>query len=104
MILENLIDFWYDIKQHVFDKIFYFLGYEPIIPEANSDGLICVNEDDPKWIIINKIIVPSEFDKQQLILAFKYLHDNRLIDTDLIAVNTIVHVYQRPDIIVVDNK
>jgi hypothetical protein len=66
--------------------------------------LVVFNEKDPKWVTIEKIVVPTEFDKEQLIRAFKYLHDNRTIDTDLLAVNTIVHMYENTGLIVVDNQ
>lgn len=42
------------------------------------------------------IIVPSEWDKKELQAAFEYLHDNRLIDTDYVAVNCVVHSYEEP--------
>lgn len=62
--------------------------------------------NDQKWVNIAKIIVPTEFDKNQLLEAFKYIHD-RDIDTDYLAVNTIAHMYQNPDLIEIvssDNK
>ncbi len=43
-----------------------------------------------------RIVVASEDDKQQLQAAFEYLHDNRLIDTDFVAVNCLVHSYCEP--------
>lgn len=55
-------------------------------------------QDSPKYVTITKIVVPSERDKEQLLKAFKYLHDCD-IDTDYYAVNTIVHVYENPDLI-----
>jgi hypothetical protein len=103
-MMTSLIDLWYDFKYHVIDRFFGLLGYEPIVEEPNSDGLVLFDEKNPKWVTIEKIVVPTEFDKEQLIRAFKYLHDNRTIDTDLLAVNTIVHMYQNPGLIVVDNQ
>ncbi len=102
--MMNLIDLWHDFKYHVIDRLFGFLGYEPIVEEPNSSGLVVFNKMHPKWIVIEKIVVPTEFDKDQLLLAFEYLHNNRTIDTDLMAVNTIVHMYQNPGLIVVDNR
>lgn len=101
MIKERIEDFWYDFKRLTINKVFRFLGYEPIIEWANSEGLALFDDSNPCYITIEQIVVPSEFDKAQLLLAFEYLHDNRLIDTDLMAVNTIVHLYEQPDIIVV---
>lgn len=101
MIKERIEDFWYDFKSLIIDKVFRFLGYEPIIEEPNSEDMILFDESDPRFITIEQIVVPSEFDKAQLLLASEYLHDNRLIDTDLMAVNTLVHLYENPDIIVV---
>lgn len=55
--------------------------------------------DNQNWVTISKVIVPTEYDKEQLLLAIKYLHDNPLIDTDILAVNTLVHLYLNPDLI-----
>jgi 3-polyprenyl-4-hydroxybenzoate decarboxylase len=56
------------------------------------------------------IVVPTEDDKKQLQAAFEYIHNNRHIDTDFIAVNQIAHSYLdsklekgHPEIIVVDS-
>lgn len=50
--------------------------------------------DDPSfpWVKF-KIIAETEEDKQELLNAFKYLHDAR-IDTNFIAVNQLVHLYE----------
>lgn len=50
--------------------------------------------NDPKfpWIKF-KIIADTEEDKKELLQAFKYLHDAD-IDTDFIAVNQLVHLYE----------
>lgn len=53
--------------------------------------------DDQKWVTITEILVPTEYDKEQLLLAIKYIHDLREIDTDFLAVNTLVHQYLVPD-------
>ena len=47
---------------------------------------------------IVKIIVSSEHDKEQLLKALHYLHDC-YIDTDFIAVNALVHIYEAPELI-----
>ena len=51
------------------------------------------------WVNLKEIVVETERDKQQVLAAFKYLHDNFSIDTDFIAVNTLVHVYSNPDMV-----
>jgi hypothetical protein len=102
-MLSSLIDLWFDFKYHVIDKFFALMGYEPIVPEPSTVGLVVFNELNPKWVTIEKIIVPTEFDKEQLLRAFKYLHDNRTIDTELMAVNAIVHMYQNPGLVFVDS-
>ena len=66
-----------------------------------------IPQEEQKWIEF-RIVVPDEETKQQLQAAFEYLHDNRLIDTDFMAVNAAVHSYlEPPDSIspfVVDSK
>lgn len=57
----------------------------------------------PDGIDIKSITVGSEQDKQQLLLALKYLHDRRNIDTDFAAVNELVHMYHAPECIIVTN-
>lgn len=72
-----------------------------------------VPKSDPRWKKVKwvdfRIVVPDEETKQQLLAAFEYIHDNRTLDLDYIAVNTIAHSYLTPelesgckDIIVVD--
>lgn len=55
--------------------------------------------DDQKWVNITEIVVPTQYDKEQLLLAIRYLHDSREIDTDYLGVNTLVHQYEDPDVI-----
>lgn len=52
---------------------------------------------EPMYVAITEIVVPTERDKDQLLRAIKYLHDNRTIDTDFYAVNSLVHMYRAPD-------
>ena len=52
---------------------------------------------------IKTIEVGSEADKQQILIALKYLHDC-CIDTDFIAVNNLVHLYHDPDLITVKSN
>lgn len=47
-----------------------------------------------------KIIVSTEEEKQQLLEASEHIHYAN-VDTDLPMVNTIAHLYQAPDLIVV---
>ena len=60
--------------------------------------------DDQDWLRIEKIVVPSEKDKQQLLLALEYLHNNFTIDTNFMAVNRLVHLYENPEIIEVSQN
>ncbi len=60
--------------------------------------------DNQKWVTISQIIVPTEYDKEQLLLAIKYFHDNPLINTDILAVNTLVHLYLNPELIKVSEN
>jgi hypothetical protein len=54
---------------------------------------------EPDWLRMTEIVVPTERDKAQLLAAFEYLHDNRTIDTDFMAVNLLVHTYMNPELI-----
>lgn len=55
---------------------------------------------------INKISikVDSEFSKQQLLLASKYLHDAIDLDNDFMAINILTHLYTCPDLIKVEHE
>jgi hypothetical protein len=52
-----------------------------------------------KFVTITKITVPTEYDKQQLLTAFEYIHDLHCIDSDYHAVNTVMHMYRCPFLI-----
>lgn len=54
-----------------------------------------------KWVQITEIVVPTEYDKEQLLLAIKYIHDLRNLDTGYLAVNHLLHLYLHPELIVV---
>lgn len=41
-----------------------------------------------------KIIVPTEEDRQELMEAFKHIHDEADIDSDCIVVNQLIHEYR----------
>ena len=56
---------------------------------------------DNNWVVIKEIRVATEYDKEQLLMALKYLHDC-YIDTDFLAVNSLVHLYEYPEKIVVE--
>jgi len=78
-------------------------GYVGDRATANNPGMAKYDEakgDDQRWVNITEIVVPSEHDKEQLLLALKYLHDC-YIDTDFMAVNALVHQYQCPERITV---
>jgi len=60
--------------------------------------------DEQPSVTISKIVVPTEFDKQQLLLAFEYIHKSKNIDTTFSGVNTVAHVYEHPELIEVDNE
>lgn len=55
------------------------------------------DEANPKYVAITEIVVPTERDREQVLAAIKYLHDNISINTDFYAVNTLVHLYQIPE-------
>lgn len=69
---------------------------------GSTDGLVRYDESagaGQKYVQITEIVVPTEYDKQQLLLAFRYIHDLKEADSDLMAVNTIMHLYTCPDMI-----
>lgn len=53
----------------------------------------------PQWMDILSIEVDSEYSKQQLLAASKYIHDLWELDTDYQAVNVLAHLYTSPDLI-----
>lgn len=56
---------------------------------------------EQKWVKITEIVVPTEYDKEQLLLAIEYIHYLRNIDTDYMGVNYLSHLYLTPDLITV---
>lgn len=68
----------------------------------NAAGLERYDEDNPQYVSIGEIVVPTQRDKEQLLLALKYLHDC-YIDTDFYGVNSLVHLYLDPDKIKVND-
>ena len=74
-------------------------------PEELVEGLERYPTDERqelKFVTISKILVPTERDKEQLLKAFKYLHDHGFIDSEYYAVITIIHMYQNPDLIEIE--
>lgn len=69
----------------------HYCRYEDlcIAPKRYAD------DEDPKQedYVSYKIIVPTEKDRQELMRAFENLHDNISTDTNIIAVNQLVHEY-----------
>ncbi len=58
-----------------------------------------------RFIEIEKIVVKSEWDKEQLLLASEYIHGLRNIGTGYTGANLLAHLYCRPDLIEVkENK
>jgi hypothetical protein len=64
----------------------------------------CDKFTENEWVTITKIVVPTQYDKKQLLLASRYIHNLRNIDTDIHAVNLIAHLYQHPEWIEVSNE
>jgi hypothetical protein len=67
---------------------------------APVEGLVRYGEatgDNQQWCTITEIIVPTEHDRAQLLKAFEYIHNLRTIDSDYLAVNEIMHLYQQPE-------
>lgn len=57
-----------------------------------------------RFIEIEKIVVKSEWDKEQLLLASEYIHGLRNIDTDYTGANLLAHLYHNPDLIEVSGE
>lgn len=49
-----------------------------------------------------KIIVSSQKEKEELLRASSYLHGNGRVDTNLMGVNALAHIYRNPDCVVID--
>lgn len=72
--------------------------------EEVTAGLFKHGDPSGDFVTISKIVVPTEYDKEQLLKAFKYIHNLRTIDSDYCGVNTIMHMYQHPELIEVEQK
>ena len=89
-----------DLFEYTEEDRYNGIYVENIEPEVNDYGLeYYVEDDDTKYVNITKIVVPTEYDKEQLLKASRYLHDCSGIDTDFYAINTLVHLYLNPDLI-----
>ena len=58
-----------------------------------------LGDDEQPYVHITEIVVPTEHDKEQLLKAFEYIHYLEDIDPDFMAVNVIMHLYLRPEMI-----
>lgn len=52
-----------------------------------------------KFVKVEKIVVQSAWDKEQLLLASEYIHGLRNIDTGYSGANALAHLYHNPDLI-----
>lgn len=52
-----------------------------------------------KFVGIEKIVVKTDWDKEQLLLASEYIHGLRNIDTGYSGANILAHLYHNPDLI-----
>lgn len=62
------------------------------------------SDTNNKWVTITKIVVPTQEDKEQLLLASRYIHNLRNIDTEINGANVLAHLYTHPEKIVVEPK
>ena len=89
---ENpILDYFADYAYGLCDTF----GWRVKQPEPKDvEGLDRYPEGDNPFIpFITKIVVPSEYARQQVALACRYLHDQMTTDTDYMAVNFLVHLY-----------
>jgi hypothetical protein len=66
----------------------------------------CLNQEEIKNVEWTKykIVVPTESDKEEILLGFKHFHDSVNIDTDYIVVNQMAHEYITANNIIVDEE
>lgn len=91
---------------NLLNKILSRYGYVIVrdLPDNSGNGLQKYISELSNYVTITKIIVPTERDKDQLLLASEYLHHISLIDSDYCAVNTLIHIYEDPDLIQISNQ
>jgi hypothetical protein len=63
-----------------------------------------VNDPNFKWPSIIEIVVDSQFTKDQLLIASKYIHDLTEINCDFHMVNVLAHLYTRPELITIEEE
>lgn len=56
-----------------------------------------INMRTSKYFPMVKIVVDSEQSKQQILNAIEYIHNLECIDSDFMAVNSLMHLYLYPD-------
>ena len=93
-----LINLVYGLDDMLFQWARNILAPEepPLVPGLNrykEDAL----DSEQQWFGLEEIVVPTEEDKQQFLKAVEYIHDLTEIDSDYIAVNYIMHLYEVPD-------
>lgn len=66
----------------------------------------CLNQEEIKNVEWTKykIVVPTEKDRDELLMAFKHFHDSIDIDTDYIVVNQVAHEYITGNNIIIDEE
>lgn len=66
----------------------------------------CLTQDEIKNVEWTKykIVVPTEADKEEIMLGFKHFHDSFDIDTEYIVVNQMAHEYITANNIIVDEE
>lgn len=72
--------------------------------EETTLGMTRYQEEDNQFVSISSITVPTQYDKDQLLKTFKYLHNNFTLDTEFNGVNYLVHLYQHPELIIVQDN
>jgi len=90
------------MKQKPHLRKYNYAKYQETIHEPKLvKGLVQYDDttEDQRWVRITEIVVPTEYDKEQLLLALEYIHDLRNLDTDYLAVNHLAHMYQNPELI-----
>ncbi len=103
---------WFDHLGDYAYELCYHLGWSFPVGEPDLvEGLDRYPEDgsNPNIQFISRIVVPTEYAREQVVRAIRYLHDSD-IDTEYMAVNEIVHCYtdnrgepsDHPPLIVVD--
>lgn len=56
-----------------------------------------INSRSAKYFPMVKIIVDSEQSKEQILNAIEYIHNLECVNSDYMAVNSLMHLYLYPD-------